>query len=173
MTLRRAARLCAVGAAWIALAAAAGCAAPNINDLSSWRGCLVQASIESRNMPHGPLTAGDPTQLIYATWNDEANEYAILRLEVPGSLPKNRGVFVGGDAESDFKVRFQRGTTLQDYDSNTVKGKVKVIEFDAQSAVIEVDLTVADPVLDLKERGSLPLKGRLELQRVPTVRSCY
>ncbi len=162
--------LCALGAVvWFGSA----CAKPNINDLSSWRGCLVQSSYEPGRFKRGPLTAGDSTQLIYASFNGEANKYAVLHIEVPGALPKNKAVFVGGDDTSDFNIRYQQGTTMQNYDSNTVKGKVKVISFDQEKAIVEVDFNVSEPVVDLKSVGSVPIKGTMEMQRVRSVRECY
>lgn len=159
----------------VALAASislAGCSTPKVTDLSTWQACLIQPSLTESPSPNGPLTAGDAVQILYGSWTTPES-YATLSMEVPGALPKNKQVFVGGNPdEGDFKVRYQQGDTMQTYDSYTVTGKVTVVEFDAQKALLDVDLTISDPLMDLKEAGTLNLKGRLEMQRVRAVDQC-
>ncbi len=159
-----------IAAAIVALCGA--CGAPQMTDLSTWQGCLIQSSLAEDPSPNGPLTAGDGTQTLYASWSIP-NKFATLNMEIPGSLPRNKAVFVGGaDGESDFKVRYQQGDTMQTYDSYTVKGQVTVVDFSAQKVTLDVDLTASEPVTDLNVIGPVSLKGRFEMQRVNSIKTC-
>lgn len=162
---------------WIAAVAllwtGVGCATPSFNDLSTWRGCLIQPSLSEDPSDNGPLAGGDAEQTVYISWQGKANEYASLRVALPGSLPRKKAVEVANDEESFMEARYQQGTTMQEYDSRTVKGQVTVQDFDDRKATMDVDLTVSEPNLDVNLVGAVPLKGRLELQRVRSVKECY
>jgi hypothetical protein len=157
----------------LASVALVGCSTPRSSDLSSWQVCLIQPSLTETPTSFGPLTAGDAVQILYGSWT-VPNKYATLSMEIPGALPKNRPTYVGGDRdEGDFKVRYQEGATMQTYDSFTVKGKVNVLSFTDRKAVLDIDLTVSNPVTDLDQVGEVVLKGEMEMQRVRGLNECY
>jgi len=150
------------------------CATLPASDPSNWRACIIQPmafAVEGDRIDVG----GSRQVYLYAQWGESAyssrSDYGSLLVEIPESLQLNQPIPIL--STSDDRSRYREGADMLSYDSETIAGTLTVISASRRKLEVDLDLQATEPVLDLRERGMVPIKGRVELQAVSSIRDCY
>lgn len=150
------------------------CATVPPSDPSNWRACIIRPM--AFEVEGDRIDVGSAKQVfLYAQWGQSAygarSDFGSLLVEIPESLQLNTPITVV--STGDDRNRYKEGTTSLLYDSETVAGTLTVVGASRRKMEVDLDLIASEPLLDINQRGEVPIKGRVELQAVSSIRDCY
>jgi hypothetical protein len=124
--------------------------------------------------PHLNVEAGEASVLLLRTrWGAGGlaveHTWGEIEMELPPSMRPGDVVHLAGDA----KAEYAEGHSVSSYRSQRLKGSLRVLAIDEDSAELDIDLLATEPVIDRERRGNVRLKGVLGAKRVSRRLDCF
>jgi hypothetical protein len=151
--------------------------------LEGWTGCIFDGA--EHDMLHGdtvPRPAAGTFVYVYTSWQlhplEAQGRTSELEIDFPAAL--SAGVTRELSREGRQTERGRTAAYQERYGSfgsptlvaRTLAGSVRVLESDARSASLAVDLTALDLVVDDDKLGPVTLRGTVRARRVASMQEC-
>jgi len=168
------------------LAAASSCLPPSRpSDADRWLACLITPAtltFEPTRTATGEARAviregGNGSVLLLSSrWGAggliaQEHTWGELLLPLPATL--RRAELIKFATVSPTSTSYAEGHSRTSYRSHRVVGTVTVRDYDDSEVTIDVDLHATDPIIDVDQRGAVPLRGVVKASRVTRQRACY